>query len=147
MRDAVNWEISDHAGNGRWATWFYYTEPNTGSRFTAAQFNDDVVSDLAASGAAVIVAVDADYLPNWPDLAKPLHHAITIVGYDNTDDTYTFVDTCGRQCGSTSNGGTHLITQKKLFKAMQMVGRVDENGQTILRADGLPKYPTGGYIW
>jgi hypothetical protein len=147
MRDAVNWEISDHAGGGRWATWFYFTKPNTGSGFTADQFNDDVVADIWRSGAPVIVAVDADYLPNWPDLAKPLHHAITIVGYDNTGDTYTYLDTCGRQCGSTSNGGTHDIAQKKLFKAIQMVGRVGDDGQTILRADGTPKYPNGGYIW
>jgi len=74
-------------------------------------------------------------------------HAITIVGYDNTDDTYTYLDTCGRECGSTSNGGTHDIAQKKLFKAMQMVGRLGDDGQTILRADGTPKYPNGGYIW
>lgn len=147
IRDAVNWEISDHAGGGQWATWFYFTEPNSGSGFSADQFNDDVVADIGRVGAPVIVAVDADYLPNWPDLAHPIHHAITIVGYDNTGDTYTYLDTCGRECGSTSNGGTHDIAQKKLFKAMQMVGRLGDDGQTILRADGTPKYPNGGYIW
>jgi hypothetical protein len=39
------------------------------------------------------------------------------------------------------------VCQKKLFKAIQMVGRVDDNGRPILRADGTPKYPNGGYIW
>jgi hypothetical protein len=147
IRDAINWEISDHAGGGRWITWFYFTEPNTGLGFTADKFNADVVADVWGSGAPVIVAVDADFLPNWPDLTRPLHHAITIVGYDNADNTYTYLDTCGRQCGSTTNGGTHEIAQKKLFKAMQMVGRVGDDGQTILRADGTPRYPNGGYIW
>jgi hypothetical protein len=147
IRDAVNWEISGHASGGQWATWFYYTKANSGSGFSADQLNDDVVADISRSGAAVIAAVDADYLPNWPDLPIALHHAITVVGYDNTNDTYTYLDTCGRQCGSTSNGGTHVIAQKKLFKAIQMVGRVDDNGRTILRADGTPRYPTGGYIW
>ena len=75
IRDAVNWEISGHLRGGRWATYFYFTEENSGPAFTPDQMNADIVADIAGSGAPVIVAVDADYLPNWPDLAKPLHHA------------------------------------------------------------------------
>lgn len=147
IRDAVNWEISSHLRGGGWDTWFYFTQANSGSTFSAAQLNADIAGDIVGTGAPVIVAVDADYLPNWPDLAKPLHHAISIVGYDNDRDTYTYLDTCGRQCGTTSNGGTHEISQAKLFKAVQMVGRPDGDGYLIKRADGTPKYPTGGYVW
>jgi hypothetical protein len=147
IRDAINWEISGHLRGGRWATYFYFTEENSGPGFSPDQMNADIVADIAGAGAPVVVAVDADYLPNWPDLARPLHHAITIVGYDNINDTYTYVDTCGRQCGSLSNGGTHVMPQAKLFKAVQMVGRADSDGYLIKRADGLPKYPNGAYIW
>lgn len=146
IRDAINWEISGHLRGG-WTTYFYFTQANTGAAFTPDQLNADIVADIWGSGAPVVVAVDADFLPNWPDLAKPLHHAVTVVGYDNVNDTYTYVDTCGRQCGTTSNGGTHEITQAKLFKAIQMVGRADSDGFLIKRADGTPKYPTGAYIW
>jgi hypothetical protein len=147
MRDAINWEISGHQRGGKWATFFYFTEENSGPTFTPERLNADIVADIAGAGVPVVVAVDADYLPNWPDLAKPLHHAITIVGYDNTNDTYTYLDTCGRQCGSLTNGGTHDISQAKMFKAVQMVGRADSDGYLIKRADGTPKYPTGAYIW
>lgn len=147
IRDAVNWEISGHLPGGRWATYFYFIKENSGPSFTEARLNADIVADIAGAGAPVIAVVDADYLPNWPDLARPLHHAITIVGYDNVGDTYTYLDTCGRQCGSTSNGGTHQISQAKLFKAIQMVGGGDAAGSLIKRPDGTPKFPTGAYIW
>ncbi len=148
IRDAINWEISGHLrSGGKWATYFYFTRENSGPAFSPDQMNADIVADIAGAGAPVIVAVDADYLPNWPDLAKPLHHAITVVGYDNVNGTYTYVDTCGRQCGSLTNGGTHDIPQAKLFKAVQMVGRADSDGNLIKKADGTPKYPTGAYIW
>ena len=122
-------------------------QPNTGSRFTQAHLNTDIVTDIYGSGAAIVAAVDADYLPNWPDLAKPLYHSIAVVGYDNEEGTYTYLDTCGDDCGSYSNGGLHTISQKRLFKAIQMVGKVDDNGNLIRNSDGLPKYPWGAYLW
>jgi len=147
VRDALNWEITDQGMISNWASFFYTIQPNTGSRFSLAHLNADVVSDVYGNDAAVVVSVDADYLPNWRDLARPLYHSITVIGYDNDADTYTYVDTCGVNCGSNSNGGLHTISQKQLFKAIQMVGRVDSEGQLIRNADGLPKYPWGAYIW
>jgi hypothetical protein len=147
IRDAVNWEISGHLRGGKWATYFYFIQENWGLGFSADRFNQDIVADIAGAGAPVIVTVDAAYLPNWSNATKPVHHAITIIGYDNVNDTYTYLDTCGKQCGSDTNGGTHEVSQRKMFKAIQMFGRRDEDGYTILRADGLPKYPNGAYIW
>jgi len=149
MRDALNWEISSHGriGSGPWSSYFYAVQGNDGSRFTAAHLNADVITDLYGSGVPVNVAVDADYLPNWPDLAKPLHHAITVIGYDKDAGTYTYVDTCGKACGSFTNGGLHVISQAQMFKAIRMVGKVDDNGSLIANPDGSPKYPFGGYIW
>jgi len=147
IRDAINWEASDEGLAPGWQTFFYATQANTGSRFSQAQLNADIVADVAKSNVPAIMAVDADFLPNWPDLPKALHHAISVVGYDNIAGTYTYLDTCGKDCGSDSNGGLHVIPQWKLFKAVQMVGKVDDNGQTIVKADGTPKYPIGAYIW
>jgi hypothetical protein len=147
VRDALNWELSSHNKGGHWATYFYFIQENSGPAFSPNRMNADIVADIAGSGAAVIANVDADYLPNWPDLAKPLHHAIVIIGYDNDADTYTYLDTCGRLCGSKTDGGTHVISQAKLFKAVQMVGRVDSDGYLIAKADGTPRYPIGAYIW
>jgi hypothetical protein len=147
IRDGLNWEISRHLRGGKWATYFYFTQENSGPSFSAAQMNADIVADIAGAGAAVIFTVDAQYLPNWSNATRPVHHAIVVIGYDNVADTYTYLDTCGRQCGSDSNGGTHVVSQAKLFKAFQMFGTRDANGNTILRADGLPKFPTGAYIW
>ena len=147
IRDALNWEMTDRGIIPTWATYFYAIQGNSGARFTQAHLNADIVADIAGSGAAVVVDVDADYLPNWPDLAKPLYHSVTVVGYDNDADTYTYLDTCGRNCGSYTNGGLHTIAQKQLFKAIQMVGRVDPRGLLIKDTDGTPKYPIGAYIW
>lgn len=147
IRDAVNWEISRHLRGGKWANYFYFIQENSGPTFTRDRMNDDIVADIAGAGAPVIVTVDAAYLPNWSNATKPVHHAITVIGYDNVNDTYTYLDTCGRQCGSDTNGGTHVVSQAKLFKAIQMFGRRDADGYTITRADGTPKYPNGAYIW
>ncbi|MEA2623810.1 MAG: hypothetical protein QOH61_2720 [Chloroflexota bacterium] len=147
MRDAVNWEISNHGRLGKWGTFFYFVQENSGPAFSPEQMNADIVADIAGAGAAVMVTVDADFLPNWPDLSRPIHHAIVVIGYDNIDDTYTYLDTCGRFCGSKTDGGTHVIPQRKLFRAIQMVGRNDEDGYLITRQDGTPKYPTGAYVW
>jgi hypothetical protein len=147
IRDGLNWEISRHLRGGKWATYFYFIQENSGPTFTAARMNADIVADIAGAGAPVIFTLDAQYLPNWSHATKPVHHAITVIGYDNVANTYTYLDTCGRQCGSSSNGGVNVVSQAKLFKALQMFGTRDANGYTITRADGLPKFPNGAYIW
>jgi len=123
MRDAVNWEGSGHAGN--WANYFY-VDVGKGS-LTEATFHSDIKIDIGSYKAAVIVIVHTDYLPGWdPNLNA--HHAITVVGYNDNNSTYTYIDTCGGQCGSNSDNAVHTIGRQALY-------------------DAMVNYPFGGIVW
>lgn len=120
LRDAVNWEISNHTSTG-----YFYARVKVDASFTQGDLHNAVVLDVTGlgnnhGGFGVPVAVSANthYLPNWPP-NKYIAHAITIVGYNDQNLTYTYVDTCGKRCGSTSNGGTHTISQSQLYTAIR----------------------------
>jgi hypothetical protein len=53
------------------------------------------------------------HLPNWPANAP---HSITIVGYDDTAGTYTYVDTCGPHCsGGGTAGSVYTVSQSTMY--------------------------------
>ena len=88
---------------------------------TATKLHSDIVSDIGG-GHAVVVAVDTIHLPNW---SRSVKHAITVIGYDDINKTYTFVDTCGVRCNGSSkakNGGTWAIRQATLLTAIKAAG-------------------------
>ena len=66
--------------------------------------------------------VDTAHLPNW---SRSLGHSIAIVGYDDSADTYAYVDTCGARCNGSSqatNGGVWHISQSRLHTAITSFG-------------------------
>jgi len=117
--DSLNWEASDHTtkssycGSGS----YWYAEVSG-----ATSFHAHVVSDVNQTydgwtGWAVWVAVNThesstNHLPNW---SRQLVHAIAVVGYDDNNDTYTYVDTCGQHCNGSSGNqqGSRVFTVKQ----------------------------------
>lgn len=120
-RDGLNWEISGH-NQSLWQNYYYVWQPNSGSRFTAANLLTDVEYCVYYDGTSVLVAVDTAYLPNW---GISLAHAITIIGYDNVAGTYTYIDTCASRCrtgGGSQNTGTYTATQTAMWHALSSTG-------------------------
>jgi hypothetical protein len=79
------------------------------------------------------VFANTTYLPDW--ITQGVTHAIAVIGYDDNAGTYTYIDTCGAQCGSAHNGGTHVISQSQLFTAIQTA------------TDPSTGVHTGGIVW
>jgi hypothetical protein len=124
IQAGLNWEVSGHDANG-WPEAYYASvirpDPTLARDLTAA-----VMLDVGRDGVPVIGAVDTFNLPNWQAGAATPHirHAISIVGYDNNANppTFTYLDTCGRQCnnrGGNQNGQIHVIAQSQLVLAIQ----------------------------
>jgi len=128
LRDALNWEASGENPN-TWTNFFYYKVMPSGE----TSLHDKVGTDIVDWGLAVLVDVRTKYfdetpspgqwefLPNW---TTSVDHSIAIVGIDDnaSPPTYTYVDTCGKHCGSTSNGGTHVVSQHNMFQAIDELG-------------------------
>jgi hypothetical protein len=141
MQDALNWEASGH----NYSTWtnFFYTiqwdaNGNPGGG-TQAMLLSDVESDLWYSRVPVVAEVNANLLPNWPGGGQ-IKHAITIIGYDNTSGTYTYVDSCGSAngrgtgCGALSQQQIHTVDQSVMYNAINNVMYHPGTGD-------------GGWIW
>ena len=124
IQAGLNWEVS-REDVAMWPEAYYASvlrpDPTLARDLTAA-----VMLDVGRDGVPVIGAVDTYNLPNWQAGAATPHirHAVTIVGYDNTANppTFTYVDTCGRQCnnrGGNQNGQIHVIAQSQMVLAIQ----------------------------
>ncbi|MGA3058702.1 MAG: hypothetical protein ABSE70_11875, partial [Candidatus Limnocylindrales bacterium] len=121
---ALNWEASGRNQSDWVQTW--YTSVIRPDPTLARDLTVAVTLDVGRDGVPVIAAVDTFDLPNWQDgRATPhIRHAVAIVGYDNAANppTFTYIDTCGRGCnnrGGNQNGGTHVISQSQMVKAIQ----------------------------
>jgi hypothetical protein len=124
IQAGLNWEVSGQ-NPATWPEAYYASvirpDPTLARDLTAA-----VMLDVGRDGVPVVGAVDTFNLPNWQAGAATPHirHAITIVGYDNTANppTFTYLDTCGRQCnnrGGNQNGQIHVVAQSQLVLAVQ----------------------------
>jgi hypothetical protein len=126
-RDMLNWQASDH-DQSHWSTWFYATVPNKTESLSAANLLSNVATDIATDGVPVVVALNTkittgvhagEHLPNW---SVSLGHSVTIVGYNKSNGTYRYTDTCGAQCGGGTNGGVHDVSQSVMFDLIQSWG-------------------------
>jgi hypothetical protein len=120
QRDAINWEISGHSP--WWQNYFYAWRSTYG--LTQAAFKQAVQTTLVDSRGPLVLAVwtyldPYRRLPNWN---RKVAHSITLIGYSDLTGTYRYVDTCGRNCGSTSNGGVHDVSQTTLFTLLANLG-------------------------
>jgi hypothetical protein len=128
VRDVLNWEISGHSSG--WQTYFYAKVSTSG--LAQATLLSDVMIDIAEWPVPVVVALNtyvsaSVHLPNWSYNAA---HAIAIVGYNNNNGTYRYVDTCGAQCGGGTNGGVHDVSQSTMYQLIMSLGAT-----------------YGGYVW
>lgn len=121
--NTLNWEAAKHGSN--WQSYFY-GQVAAGS-LSQSQLNSDIMSDIYGDGqggqvSPVIAITNTGYLPSWS--VGGIIHAIAIIGYNNLNQTYTYVETCGgpRTQGGTcgSNGqGVYTISQSALYNAIQ----------------------------
>jgi hypothetical protein len=114
IRDALNWEASGHSGS--WSNYFYIV-----SNPSESQLRADIRMDIDI-GAPVVATVNTGYLPNW---SRSLGHSITIIGYDDSNGTYQYVDTCGRRCNGASqstNGGIWSVSMHNMYLGIHSWG-------------------------
>lgn len=116
LRDTLNWEASGH-NTSNWSTYFYIWVKY--GNLSLSQLSSDVMSDIYNSQVPLVAVVNTSYLPSWNH--GPISHAIAIVGYNNVAGTYTYVETCGPQCGSLG-WGVYTISQSQLYNAIENNG-------------------------
>jgi len=118
IRDALNWEISDHTtispSSGRPYIWTPYT-----SSLTQSALHTDVQLDVGGNLVPLVANVATSSgrynLQNWGKRGS-VNHSITIVGYDDAKGTYTYIDTCGPGCNNSgSPAGVYTVSQKTLW--------------------------------
>lgn len=115
IRDTLNWEASGHASN--WSTYYYYLTWSS-SITSTSQLYGDISGDIYNDGKAVVADVNAKYLPDWNTGGKTVNHEIAIVGYNDYNNTYTYIDTCDKPCGSIG-AGVYTINQTTLYNAIK----------------------------
>ncbi len=75
------------------------------------------MGDVYYSGVPLVAITNTSYLPGWS--RGGVIHAIAIIGYNNTTQTYTCVETCGSDgCGSLHQG-VYTISQSALYNAIE----------------------------
>lgn len=115
IRDALNWEISGHASVTAPYVWTPYS-----ASLTQTALLSDVQRDIAGQPAVPLVANVATssgryHLPNWGKRGS-VNHSITIIGYNDTAGTYTYIDSCGPGCNNTgSAAGVYTVSQAALW--------------------------------
>lgn len=116
VRDTLNWEASGHAGN--WSTYFYVYLSYNG--LSASTLNADTTVDIAVYHAPVVVDLNAQRLPNWTNNNGVTSHFVSIIGYNNVNGTYTYIDTCGQGCNNKgSSNGVYTVSQSTLYTAIE----------------------------
>lgn len=105
ITNTLNWEASGH-NTSNWSNYWYTSVSNSG--LTTSTLDGDITTDIGSFGYPVVAEVNTTNLPNWNH--NGIIHYITIIGYNNTNHTYTYVDSCGTACGSMGSG-VHTINQ------------------------------------
>lgn len=144
VRDALNWEASNHGAAGNWSNYFYITDWN--SSFYGAKdypnnlydtLHQDIVDDLYFSHVPVLVELPADTLPNWTN-GNPVNHMVAIVGYNDTTNQYVYIDTCKAytncNSGEIDQPDDHKVDELHLSQGVASIGTNQTTGD-------------GGWVW
>ncbi len=78
----------------------------------------------------LVVSVNDSYLPDWQNSEyKGGSHGVAVLGYNNSNSTYTYYETCGSGAAAceTSGYGTYTISQSHLYNAIE-----NDNGNGAL---------------
>lgn len=142
VQDALNWEASGE-NTSNWSNYFYTTVWN--SSFYNQYYpnnlyqalHSDVVSDIYYSHVPVLVELTAGYLSNWPSTST-VNHMVAIVGYNDTQGTYTYIDTCKQYTYCNRYGqdtpDAHTVSQSQLAAGVANIGTNETTGD-------------GGWVW
>ncbi len=103
--EVLDWESSNHSTytSGYW--YFIYKNDPT----LAQDLQNDVSFDVGLAYLGVQIRVDAYYLTNWAGTGQHVGHAVTIVGYNNSTGTYTFIDTYGPHAGEFTQSQSSIV--------------------------------------
>jgi hypothetical protein len=124
VRDALNWEwIGEDVSlwGGPYMFWATHTVGSQASLLTNVKYDIywyslPVVIDLDTYSSSSV------RLPNWN---RNVIHTVTIIGWDDSAQTFTYLDTCSRDCNSYSgnhNGGIYTVSYATMFTLMHNLG-------------------------
>ncbi len=100
---------------------YYYVAVNPAS-FSASNLLSDIEYDTYSYGVPPVVSVNDSYLPDWQNSGyKGSSHDIAILGYNNSNSTYTYYETCdsGPAACETTGYGVKTISQSQLYTAIE----------------------------
>jgi len=115
LRDTLNWEASRESSSS-WSNYYYGIV--WASNLTQSDLMSDIESDVGIDGHADVVDVNTAYLPSWAGKNKSLSHYVAVTGYNSSNNTLTYVDTCGTGCGSDGNG-VYTISLSSLYNGIE----------------------------
>jgi hypothetical protein len=102
--------------------------PDAGQQVTTDVVRSHIERSIGVTGHPVVAQVNDGDLPDRAQSQYKGHgQLIAVIGYDNTNHTYTSVETCVDQVGGTiqtdgpdtDGTGTHTIPQDQLYQAMR----------------------------
>lgn len=114
MQYEASGEVSDWQG--------YFYELVAPKNLSAAALLSDIEYDTYSYGVPPVVSVNDADLPDWQNSGyKGGSHDVAIPGYNNSNNTYTYYETCGPGAAAceTSSYGLHTISQSGLFSAIE----------------------------
>ncbi|HEX5465859.1 MAG TPA: hypothetical protein VFW92_04195 [Candidatus Limnocylindrales bacterium] len=116
--DGLNWVAS-----GFYALnyWYLRTAPANITSYT--QLLTYVEADITSGVPMVVYAETGNgstHLgPEWYSTSR-VPHAVAVVGYDNSTQQYTYVDTCGPGCNDTGKpAGVYTISEQNMYALMR----------------------------
>jgi hypothetical protein len=120
-----------YEASGESSSWqsYFYVLVSPGN-LSASQLLSDVEYDTSSYGVPLVVSVNDSYLPDWQNSGyKGGSHDIAVIGYNNSNSTYTYYETCGPGAAAceTSGYGTHTMSQSQLYSAIE-----NDNGNGAL---------------
>jgi len=122
----MQYEASGESSN--WQGYFYVLV--SPGNLSASYLLEAVEYDTYSYGVPLVVSVNDSYLPDWKNSNyKGGSHDIAVLGYNNSNSTYTYYETCGPGAAAceTSSYGTHTISQSQLYAAIE-----NDNGNGAL---------------
>lgn len=114
----MNYEASGESSN--WET-YYYVLVNPGN-LTASALLSDIEYDTYTYSVPPVVSVNDADLPDWNNSgSRGGSHDVAILGYNNSNGTYTYYETCGQGPAAceTSGYGIHTVSQSQLYAGIE----------------------------
>lgn len=113
----LNWEASGE-NRSDWSSYFYLL---VAPGLSLSTLQTDVQDDVYLSQVPPAVSVDDGYLPDWQKSGyRNGSHDVAIIGYNQSTDMFTYIETCGTgQWGcETENTGAWTVSESTMLNAI-----------------------------